>query len=341
MKVVCVRPEGRGWDTVDLFAALAADLLDATLVVRVADRIPSRAGQVGALLPRRRDKEPCLLVAAQPGHLQTMAEVGTWRHSYSEVAAYVIDSFWDERIPFVARSRHLVDHYFVTDGELVGSWRRRTGTPTTFLPFGSDVLRRGSAGSDRPVDVQRMGRQPGSWDDDAATHLAAARVGVEHGGRPPFVDGDADANQRSVMGAMAAAKYTLSFSNVASPATYTHPTREYLTGRWTDALASGAVVAGIAPRCEAAEAVLWPGATLDLGTTDREAGLAVLREAASAWTPRQAQLTHARALERVDWRWRLKEITRTMGWYAPRLEAELDQLRARVAGLQAAGPASA
>ena len=143
------------------------------------------------------------------------------------------------------------------------------------------------------------------------------------------------------MGAMAAAKYTLSFSNLASPATYTHPTREYLTGRWTDALASGAVVAGIAPRCEAAEAVLWPGATLDLGTTDRGAGLAVLREAASAWTPREAQLTHAHALERIDWRWRLQEITRTMGWYAPRLEAELDQLRARVSGLQSAGPASA
>ena len=67
----------------------------------------------------------------------------------------------------------------------------------------------------------------------------------------------------------------------------------------------------------------------------------MLREAASAWTPRQAQLTHARALERVDWRWRLQEITRTMGWHAPRLEAELDELRARVAGLQAAGPASA
>jgi len=42
MKVVCVRPEGRGWDTVDLFAALAADLLDATLVVRIATG--SRAG---------------------------------------------------------------------------------------------------------------------------------------------------------------------------------------------------------------------------------------------------------------------------------------------------------
>src|SRR5690349_18401991 len=233
MKVVCVRPEGRGWDTVDLFAALAADLLDATLVVRIADRIPCRAGQVGALLPRRRVKEPCLLVAAQPGHLQTMAEVATWRHSYSEVAAYVIDSFWDDRIPFVARSRHLVDQYFVTDGELVGSWRRRTGTPTAFLPFGSDVLRRGSARPDRPVDVQRVGRQPQAWDDDTAARAAAASLGLEHRGRPPFVDGDADANQRSVMDAMAAAKYTLSFSNVASPAAYTHPTREYLTGRWT------------------------------------------------------------------------------------------------------------
>ncbi len=340
MKVVCVRPEGRGWDTVDLFAGLAADLLGATLVVRVADRIPSRARQVGALLPRRRDKEPCLLVAAQPGHLQTMAEVATWRHSYSEVAAYVIDSFWDDRIPFVARSRHLIDQYFVTDGELVRSWERTTGTPTAFLPFGADVLRRGSAAADRPVDVQRVGRQPDSWDDDAAASASAAGLGLAYRGRPPFVDGDADANQRSVMGAMAAARYTLSFSNVASPASYTHPTREYLTGRWTDALASGAVVAGIAPRCEAAEAVLWPGATLDLGTTDRREGLAVLREAATSWTPQQAQLTHARALERVDWRWRLKEITTTMGWHAPRLDAELDELRARVSGLQDARPAS-
>src|SRR4029078_11209436 len=183
------------------------------------------------------------------------------------------------------------------------------------------------------VDVQRVGRQPQAWDDDTAARAAAASLGLEHRGRPPFVDGDADGNQRSVMDAMAAAKYTLSFSNVASPAAYTHPTREYLTGRWTDALASAAVVAGVAPRCEAAEAVLWPGATLDLGTTDREAGLAVLREATAAWTPREAQLTHARGLERGGWRWRLKEITRTMGWYAPRLEAELDQLRARVAGL--------
>jgi hypothetical protein len=67
----------------------------------------------------------------------------------------------------------------------------------------------------------------------------------------------------------------------------------------------------------------------------------VLREAATAWTPREAQLTHARALERVDWRWRLLEITRTMGWHAPRLEAELEELRARVAGLLATGPATA
>jgi hypothetical protein len=336
MKVICVRPEGRGWDPVDLFAALAADLLDATLVVRVADRIPSRARQVGALLPRRRDKEPCLLVAAQPGHLQTMAEVATWRHSYSEVAAYVIDSFWDDRIPFVARSRHLIDQYFVTDGELVPSWQRTTGTPTAFLPFGADVLRRGSAAADRPVDVQRMGRQPETWDDDAEAGAAAARLGLVHRGRPPFVDGDADANQRSVMAAMAAAKYTLSFSNLASPAPYTHLTREYLTGRWTDALASGAVVAGIAPRCAAAEAVLWPEATLDLGTTDRERGLAVLREAAQSWTPAQAQLNHARALERVDWRWRLQQVASTMGWHAPRLEAELDELRRRVSALTAA-----
>ena len=46
------------------------------------------------------------------------------------------------------------------------------------------------------------------------------------------------------MGILAQAKFTLSFSNLVSPDVQTHPKREYITGRWTDALSAGATVVG-------------------------------------------------------------------------------------------------
>src|SRR4051795_9364264 len=95
---------------------------------------------------------------------------------------------------------------------------------------------------------------------------------------------DATANQTALMRRLAEVKFTLAFSNSVSPASYTHPTRQYLTGRWTDSLASGAVVAGILPDCDATDELLWPGATLDLGTTDRGLGIERLAAAVDSWT---------------------------------------------------------
>jgi hypothetical protein len=48
--------------------------------------------------------------------------------------------------------------------------------------------------------------------------------------------------------ALARAKFVLAFSNRVHQAGYTHPEREYLTARWVDSLAHGAVIAGIAPQ---------------------------------------------------------------------------------------------
>ena len=42
-------------------------------------------------------------------------------------------------------------------------------------------------------------------------------------------------------------KFALAFSNRVSPEGHTHPEWEYITGRWTDVLASGVSVAGIPP----------------------------------------------------------------------------------------------
>jgi hypothetical protein len=137
---------------------------------------------------------------------------------------------------------------------------------------------------------------------------------------------DATANQTALMRRLSQAKFTLAFSNAVSPASYTHPTREYLTGRWTDSLASGAVVAGIAPKSEAAANLLWKGATLELRTTDRVPGIEQIKTAVRSWNPQVAQENYRRALERLDWRWRFQELAAALDVESEPLGAELDYL---------------
>ncbi len=328
--VVFVHNGGRGWDPVTLMASLLARLMEARLVQLTWTREPSLHAKLAAFLPRlRRRDADVLLIACQPGHLQWALGDGRRRPQYGRLSAWVIDSFWTERIPHVAR-RGAFDHLFVTDGELVGDWAARTHTPTTFLPFGTDALDMGSHGGDRPTDVLRVGRQPVAWSDDAASRAACSDHGLRFRGRVPD-RADPRENQQTLMDAMARSRYTLSFNNVAAPAAYTHPTRQYLTARWLDALASGAVVAGAAPVCEASEALLWPGATLEISPTDLQSGVRELAADAERWNRHIARRNHLLSLERLDWRHRFASLADSLGWSrTSTLEIELRRLRDRV-----------
>jgi hypothetical protein len=326
VRIVYGLAPGGGWHPITWMVRLLAELLEAELVVVPLTR-PSNAWRRGADLgPRRRGRETCLVVAPQPRYLNALLTRDYWIRGYGHVAGWVIDSFWVERIP-ARRTLRRFDRLFVTDQEVVEDWRQAAGLPVTWLPWGADVLRLGTGGGDRPVDLQRLGRQPEGWEDDDAVRSACAALGLRYEGRPAMHD-DASANQAAVMQSLSRAKFVLAFSNAVSPAPYTHPTREYLTGRWTDALAAGAVVAGIAPRCGAATELLWEGATLELTDTDRAHGLERIAEAVRAWSPAVARENHARALERLDWRRRFAELAAALGVGSARLEAELDALRA-------------
>ena len=87
------------------------------------------------------------------------------------------------------------------------------------------------------------------------------------------------------MGILAQAKFTLSFSNLVSPDVQTHPKREYITGRWTDALSAGATVVGIPPRSDSVKALLWKGALVDLGTVNLVEGLQAVSVLAAELDP--------------------------------------------------------
>lgn len=314
-----------------LLARLAAELLEADLVELSMTREPSKLAKLAAVVPRRRGDEACLVIAPQPGQLQALLSLDHWRRGYSHVSAWVIDSFLTDRIPFMARGRGHIDQLFVTDAELVDEWSTQTGIPTHWLPFGSDVLDLGSAVSDRPTDVLRVGRMPAAWEDDEHVQAAVEARGLVYGGRTPFYEDPLD-NQRALLGAMARSKFVLAFNNVAAPAVYTHPTHQYLTGRWTDALSSGAVVAGLKPQCLATDRLLWPGATLDFTSTDLEAGIVSLVDAVAAWTPETAHRNHHEALQHLDWRLRFEELCQVAGLgISKSLGAELVRLRAAVA----------
>ena len=211
----------------------------------MTSRHPGNITKTLSALPRRRGRDQCLIVAPQPAQLNAILTAPGAIRGYERTAAWVIDSFWDDRIPRVARNRGHFDHLFITDSELKDTWQRTTRTPTSWLPFGTDTLAM-KPRRNRPVDLQRVGRQPVAFNDDAEVGAAASALGLVFRGRVPRAD-TAAGNQRALWNAMARAKFTLAFNNVVSPEENTHPTRHYLTARWTDALANGATVAGMMP----------------------------------------------------------------------------------------------
>jgi hypothetical protein len=282
---------------------------------------------IESLLPRRRDGETCLIVAPLPADLQALFRIENWRRRFGRVDAWIIDSFLTEQIPRAVRRSRAFDRIYLTREEDVQQWARATGTPTAWLPWGTDALRLGSGRADREWDVVRFGRQPPEWDDDEATALACRERGLRFHGRPqPPAGADPAYNYGFVMEFSALCKYSLAFSNTVDSSTYTHPTRAYITGRWVDALGAGSMVAGVPPKTTEVERLLWPEALLDLGSIRREEGLRVLEEAVRAWRPEQAAEQYRRSLERLDWRWRFSVIAEDLGESPLALKDELQAI---------------
>lgn len=330
LDLIYIRPDGFGWGPVSELVALTAHLLEAELV-EVADAGgASTLQRAASLLPRgrRRKGRRLLVIAGNPAMAAQAAHLRLWWPGYESTASWIVDSFWTDQIPKLIRHRPHIDHLFVMDPDLVAEWGRATGRPVTALPWGSDTLRMPTVGM-KPVDVQRLGRQPPAWSDDARTSANARAAGLVFRGAPPAFE-DTRLNQRAVRDALTEAKVVLAFSNLVSPASYTHPTRDYLTARWTDGLGAGCLVAGVAPK--AAADVLWDGATMEISPTDQASAWPVLREAASSWSLEQARRLQRLARARLDWRHRLHALCTTMGWPMPdRLLSQLQDLSALAA----------
>jgi hypothetical protein len=324
IQIIYVDPGSPGYHLVQYMARLAAELLSGELVV-LHSRPLTVIEKLGGLLSRKKRGLPCLLICPGPTALASILQIKNWRERYGRLVAWVFDSFWTDTIPRFASSASVFDQVFVTEREDLSTWSKTLPAPVEWLPWGSDVLRLGSANPQRPLDLLRIGRQPSEWEDDLSSALECESRKLIFRGRPPTLN-DATDNQRSLMGILRDTKFTLAFSNLVAATGYTHPLREYITGRWTDALAAGATVAGIPPRSETVQSLLWAEALLDLETASRTEGLEVIARAVREWTPDRARVNYLRSLERLDWRWRFKTIADALDVHPRPLDAELIQL---------------
>lgn len=337
-QVWCVTPSAAGgWQPVIALAELVARLWETAPTFLHPARDYSVARKLVSVVPRVRGKRPPLLIiAAHPGDLLSLGRARVLLGRFSHVGAWIIDSFWDERIPLFARLGRTIDRVWITDAELVDHYADVMKVPCRWAPWGSDTLAvHGLPSVERDIDVLGFGRQPTAWGDHATNEKVLGELGLRYQGGFPRVAGSA--NQQQVRDHLRRAKVVLASSNRASPAPYTHPTREYITARFTDAVACGTIIAGQPPRGRAAE-LLPKAGVLEIDVSSREAGLPPLKAAVDGWTAATADSIHAHALAHIDWRYRIRHVSDDLGVTTSSLTGELSLLDDAVAGSRPPSP---
>lgn len=333
LDILCVTPSSSaGWGPVTSMAELAGNLFDTSPRFWHPRQAYGRARKMSSLLPQaRRGNDALLLIASHPGDLLALARLEIVLGRYARVAAWIFDSFWDDRLPLFARRNPRIDVLWVTDAEMVDTYRGATGLDVRWLPWGSDTLAAAAAAHDdqRVIDVLRLGRQPSAWSDDEANAALLRRNGLTYQGRFPDT-GAGGSNQAAVRALLADAKVVLASSPLADPSDYTHPTRDYISARFTDAAAAGTTILGSPPRCVAAD-LLPDGLVVPMSVDERDAGMATIAEAVTGYTPRKADSWRRAAMRTLDWRHRFAEIALALDVEAPRLHAEMQRLDARLA----------
>lgn len=311
------------WAPISHMARLGAALFDAPLL-SPRTRTPGILQKLSYAVPRRRDpaKPNCLVIANHPGELHVLACHEGWRSAFNKVAAWIIDSFW---IGFLPSSGIIkaYDHFFITHGNDVDKFEAATKVPTSALTWGADVLGLGGADAQKDIDLLRVGRQPASWNDDESNQKLFESAGVAYHGRPPTASDPAQ-HYRNVFDFYRRSKFVLTHTNLVDDSTHTHRTKEYVTARWTDALACGCVVIGVQPTTDyAMRAHFWPEATVNLSTPVRDEAVADVERAISRWSPDRAQRNYREALMRLDWRWRFREVAEALGISSEKLDRDL------------------
>lgn len=277
-----------------------------------------------------------LAVVLTPMGLEHLQSVPGWREKAGKVAVYVIDSYHHGWYRHFARTLGRVDRIFVTIEEDVEPVARMTGVPVTLLPWGFDVVAHGWGLPERRIGLMAMGRQPPEHVLAIARRLNTRGSGrFAFHGRVDVAHGESHAESRALMYHMLRLS-RLSLCYCPSFWCERGQTPPFVTPRWLESLAAGAIPVGKRPGTPLADAMFdWEDALIDLPEDPEEAADSVV-----ALLEQEERLNRAHArnyrnmLERHDWRHRLREMLDVMGFDGAAItdeaRAELGQLLGEV-----------
>lgn len=320
-------PEEPGWAPILSMVELLCGYLETQPIMLDTSSSLSRATKALGMVPRiKRGNRQAIVIAYDPGQLNAIAQNHLITKPYSACYGWVIDSFWSERIPRIARSNKTYTKIFVTDSHDLEDWQKAGVKSLGVLQWGTDVWSNFSdrlvATGHKTTDLLRVGRQPEAWNDDDKTARVAQEQRLIFEGRPGFGE-SAEDSARLLNEALSRTKSVLAFSVRVSPTNYTHPTKDYITARWLDALAWGATVVGQRPDSATAKDLLWDTATVDISSDDIELGMQQVTEALTSFSEKQATLNVLSSLERFDWRHRFKVLFEQMGITSEDLDKDM------------------
>ncbi|MFW0119788.1 glycosyltransferase family 1 protein [Rothia sp. P5764] len=323
-------PKEPGWAPILSMADLLCGYLETQPILLDTSSSLSLSTRLLGMIPRRKSgKRQALVIAYDPGQLNAIAQNHLFLKQYSACFGWVIDSFWTERIPRIARSNQTYTKIFVTDPADLEDWRRAGVESLGILQWGTDVWSnlsdRLASVEHKTTDLLRVGRQPVAWKNDAITAQVAQEHGLIFEGRPGFGK-SADASAKMLNNALSQTKSVLAFSVKVSPRNYTHPTKDYITGRWLDALAWGAVVVGQKPDSASSRDLLWDTATVDISPDDIRRGMKQISEALDSFSRKQASINILNSLENFDWRHRFSSLFDHMGITSKKLNQDMSDM---------------
>lgn len=323
-------PEEPGWTPILSMAKLLCGYLKTQPIMLDTGSSLSRTTKFLGMLPKVKSGDrQAIVIAYDPGQLNAIAQKNLIFKQYSACYGWVIDSFWSERIPRIARSNKTYTKIFVTDSNDLDDWQKAGVESLGVLQWGTDVWSnfsdRLATAEHKTTDLLRVGRQPEAWDEDDKTAQVAQEEGLTFEGRPGFGESAEDSAQL-LSKALSRTKSVLAFSVRVSPTNYTHPTKDYITARWLDALAWGATIVGQKPDSATARDLLWDTATVDISSDDIELGMKQINEALTSFSKEQATLHILNSLERFDWRHRFKALFEQMGITSEKLDKDLSTI---------------
>ena len=340
---------GQGWDPINHMVELAASMFGARLRTFENNdwKEPSTLSLASIALRGRKRvtaaPDALVIVDHAPSALYFLTDPNL-RSGYNRVFLWIIDSFWTERIPRFPLGK-VFDGIFIMYGPDADEYRERTGIATYNVGWGADALGLGRGPEIRDLDILRVGRQPEIWNDNKASAARMKAFGLtlegptllpDQGRQPSGYD-----RMAHITSCYRRAKFILAHSNLAAPKPYVHPTKEYITGRWSSAISCGAVVAGVQPLSDPVfSEILWPEAYLHTESFDPEVFAPILARASEEWAPDIARKNQLMALKRLDWRWKFKKIADVIGGDFRGLQEELSKLNAAIARLEQEDDAS-